>query len=59
MRIKERLYEFVDEQEIEEFIESYLDSKTNVISNEEEKWLDDEYNRIYATYAYADMSSPQ
>jgi hypothetical protein len=59
MRISEREYTFDDEKEEDEFINAYLLNNKDIFSKTQEEWLDKEYNRIFATYAYADMSSPQ
>lgn len=53
-----RYIEFHTDEELESFREELLleSLKRDKNIDDEERWLDEEFNRIFVTYAYADVT---
>lgn len=57
-----RIKEFKTQEELASFIDEFNQRIMNQgiqLDKETESWLDDEFHRIFVTYAYADVTNMQ
>ena len=59
MRINSRYIEFEDTKDIEDTMNAVVENLPKKIDSTVESWLDNEFNRIFVTYAYPDVTNMQ
>ena len=59
MRISNRYIAFEDDKDIEDTMNAVANNLPKKIDATVETWLDNEFNRIFVTYAYPDVTNMQ
>ena len=59
MRINSRYIAFEDDKDIEDTMNAVVNNLPKKIDATVETWLDNEFNRIFVTYAYPDVTNIQ